>query len=264
MQQYLPSLKILNLKNSLELSEIRNFDMIPNLETLILWNCHNLLRVCRTIGNLERLALLNTAGCEKLFMPISTSGVESALELSFPLPRSLQRVFLNDCNLECTDYFPLSFSDQSFLQYITLANGHFEILPSYNLLKNLRVLDLRQCSRLKRLLCLPSTLAELYIYDCKSIEKITFESGRFTLQEFGYEGCVILSEIEGWVKLLLITKLDESDLGHMIWLKEYQYEEVCLVGDYELTKGRSCHLQVLYVYLKHIHKHTQAHRDTTC
>ncbi|PWA66386.1 toll/interleukin-1 receptor (TIR) domain-containing protein [Artemisia annua] len=245
---HLPSLKILNFKDSLKLSEIRNFHKIPNLETLILWNCHNLVRVCRTIGNLERLALLNTAGCVKLFMPISTYGVESALELSFPLPRSLQRVFLNDCNLKCTDYFPLSFSDQSFLQYINLANGQFEILPSYNILKNLRVLDLRKCSRLKRLLCLPSTLAELYIYDCESIEKITFESGRFTLQEFGYEGCVILSEIEGWFKLLSITKLDESDLGHMIWLKEYEYEEVCLVGDYELTKGRSCHLQMLYEF----------------
>ncbi|GJW50472.1 G-patch domain-containing protein [Tanacetum coccineum] len=77
------------------------------------------------IGILERLALLNMEGCKNLFnsVPISTSGLKSALELSFPLPRSLQRVLLNDCNLECTDYFPLSFSDQSFLQYINLANG---------------------------------------------------------------------------------------------------------------------------------------------
>ncbi|GKB18258.1 TMV resistance protein N-like protein [Tanacetum coccineum] len=247
---YLPSLKILNLKDSHKLSEIRNFDEIPNLETLILWNCHNLLHVCRTIGNLERLALLNMAGCKNLFnrVPIITSGLESAQELSFPLPRSLQRVFLNDCNLECTDYFPLSFSYQSFLQYINLANGHFEILPSYNLLKNLRVLDLRKCSRLKRLLCLPSTLAELYIYDCKSLEKITFESGRFTLQEFGYEGCIILSEIQGLVRLYLIAELNETDLGHMIWLKEYQHHEVCLVGDHQLTNGRCCHLQMLYEF----------------
>ncbi|GKC60441.1 Toll/interleukin-1 receptor domain-containing protein [Tanacetum coccineum] len=71
-------------------------------------NCHNLLRVCKTIGILEKLALLNMAGCKNLFnsVPISTSGLESALELSFPLPRSLQRVLLNDCNLQCTDYFP--------------------------------------------------------------------------------------------------------------------------------------------------------------
>ncbi|GJY60727.1 putative auxin binding protein 1 alpha [Tanacetum coccineum] len=55
-----------------------------------------------TIGILERLAFLKMAGCKNLFnsVPISTYGLESALELSFPLPRSLQRVFLNDCNLE--------------------------------------------------------------------------------------------------------------------------------------------------------------------
>ncbi|GJU04014.1 hypothetical protein Tco_1114352, partial [Tanacetum coccineum] len=61
--------------------------------------------------------------------------------------------------------------------------------------------------------------------------KITFESGQFTLQEFGYEGCVILSEIEGLVKFLLLNKLDESDLGHMIWLKEYQYHEVATLKE---------------------------------
>nr|XP_043627522.1 uncharacterized protein LOC122599129 isoform X2 [Erigeron canadensis] len=254
----LQSLRILNFKDSCYLLEIRNIHLIPNLEALILWNCPRLLRVCKTIGSLEKLALLNMTGCENLYnkerlnslveLKATTSGGESTQDLSFPLPHSLQRLFLKNCKLECTDYFPLSFSDQSSLQYLNLGNSLFEELPCYIHLKNLRVLDLSLCSRLKCLLCLPSTLAELYVYYCKSIEKITFESGRFTLQEFGYEGCINLSEIEGLLRLVLIVKLDEIDLGHLMWLKEYENHDVCLVGDDGLTKDRSCRLQMLYEF----------------
>ncbi|KAJ0581852.1 hypothetical protein HanHA300_Chr04g0145841 [Helianthus annuus] len=45
-----------------------------------------------------------------------------------------------------------------------------------------------------------------------------------------------------------LAKLDEADLGHMKWLKEYQNHEVCLAGDDELTIGRSRQLQMLYEF----------------
>ncbi|XP_024961638.1 putative disease resistance protein At4g11170 [Cynara cardunculus var. scolymus] len=250
----LQSLQILNLKDSHNLFEIRNISRIPHLETLILWNCRSLVRVCETIGDLTTLALLNMTGCKNLckreqinLSEASTSGgvIEQA---TFCFPHSLNRLFLKDCNLECTDSFPLSFSVQPFLQYLNLGNGRFESLPYYDHLKNLRVLDLSLCSRLKWLLCLPSTLAELYVYYCESLEKITFQSARFKLHEFGYEGCINLSEIEGFLKLVPIAKLDETDLGHLKWLKKYQSHEVLLVGDDELTIGRSWHLQMLYEF----------------
>nr|GEX89818.1 protein variation in compound triggered root growth response-like [Tanacetum cinerariifolium] len=255
----LQSLQILNLKDSYNLVEIRNISWIPNLETLVLWNCHNLARVCETIGGLTSLSLLNMTGCKNLCnneqikllaaQQASTSGPGTAEHPKFSFPRSLQRLFLKDCNLECTDSFPLSFSVHPFLQYLNLSNSLFEFLPCYDHLKNLRVLDLSLCTRLKLLLCLPSTLAELYVYFCESLEKITFQSHRFTLQEFGYEGCITLSEIEGFIKLVSIAKLDEIDLGHMKWLKEYQNCEVPLVGDDELTIGRSLlGLQMLYEF----------------
>ncbi|KAL8260249.1 hypothetical protein R6Q59_028202 [Mikania micrantha] len=104
------------------------------------------------------------------------------------------------------------------------------------------------CSKLKWIQDLPSTLAELYIYYCESLEKVTFESHQFTLQEFGYEGCRNLSEIEGFIKLMPLTKLDEHDLGHMKWLKGYQDHELCLTGDDELITGRSHQLQMLYEF----------------
>ncbi|KAL8252516.1 hypothetical protein R6Q59_036209 [Mikania micrantha] len=232
----LESLHILNLKDSHSLTEIRNISKIPHLETLILWNCCSLVNVCNTLGDLKDLALLNMTGCNTLTKP------------SFPLPSSLHRLFLKDCHLECTDSFPLSFSVQLKLQYLNLANSLFESLPCYNHLDNLRVLDLSFCSRLKCLICLPSTLAELYIYGCEFLERITFQFSRFTLQEFGYLGCIRLYEVEGFFKLIPIAKLDETDLGHMKWLKQYQYHEVCLVGDDELTVDRSWHIQMLYEF----------------
>ncbi|XP_024961640.1 putative disease resistance protein At4g11170 isoform X2 [Cynara cardunculus var. scolymus] len=254
----LQSLQILNLKDSQSLFEIRNIYKLPNLETLILWNCHSLVHICETIGGLKNLALLDMTGCEHVCkrghtdllegVEASTSGGRVIEQPTFSLPHSLYRVLLKDCYLECSDSFPLSFSSQSFLQYLNLGNNLFEFLPNYNHLKSLRVLDLTLCSRLIWILCLPSTLAELYVYYCVSLEKITFQSHRFTLQEFGYEGCISLYEIEGFIKLVPLVKLNEADLGHMEWLKEHQNHEVCLVGDDELTIVRSCQLQMLYEF----------------
>ncbi|KAI3827467.1 hypothetical protein L1987_01543 [Smallanthus sonchifolius] len=251
----LQSLQILNLKDSHDLIEIRNISRIPHLETLILWDCYSLVNVCKTIGDLTSLSLLNMTGCKNLcnreqmnLEGASTSGGVITKQPTFSFPFSLHQLFLKDCNLECTDSFPLSFIVQPCLQYLNLCNSLFESLPCYNHLENLRVLDLSFCSRLRRLLCLPSTLAELYIYYCDLLEKITFQSHRFSLQEFGYEGCINLYEVEGFIKLVPIAKLDETELGHMKWLKEYQNHQVCLVGDDELTVGRSWHIQMLYEF----------------
>ncbi|KAJ9552020.1 hypothetical protein OSB04_016065 [Centaurea solstitialis] len=254
----LQALQILNLKDSNNLLEIRNISRIPNLETFILWNCHSLVHVCETIADLKSLALLNMIGCENLCkreeinllvgLKASSSSEQVTKHPLFSFPISLEKLFLNSCNLECTELFPLSFSVQQSLLYLNLSNNFFELLPCYDHLENLRVLDLSFCKRLRWLLSLPSTLAELYVYYCESLEKITFQSHRFTLQEFGYGGCVNLFEVEGFLKLVPIAKLDEIDLGHLKWLKKYQSQEVLLVGDDELTKGRNSSVQVLYEF----------------
>ncbi|KAK1431518.1 hypothetical protein QVD17_07978 [Tagetes erecta] len=232
----LQSLRILNLKDSHNLTHILNIFKIPRLETLILWNCYSLVNVCNTLGDLTSLALLNMTGCHNL------------TKSTFCFPFSLHRLFLKDCHLERTESFPLSFCLQLDLQYLNLGSSLFESLPCYSHLEYLRVLDLSFCSRLKCLLCLPSTLEELYIYGCELLERITFQAPRFTLQEFGYLGCIHLFEVEGFFKLVPIAKVDETDLGHMKWLQQYQYHEVCLVGDDELTVGRSWHIQLLYEF----------------
>ncbi|KAF5789024.1 hypothetical protein HanXRQr2_Chr09g0366011 [Helianthus annuus] len=117
-------------------------------------------------------------------------------------------------------------------------------MPNNIDLKMLRLLNLYSCPNLKSLLCLPSTLEELCIDWCTSLERITFQSGRFSLREFGYKGCFKLSEIQGLFKLVPVAKIDEADLGHMQWIKAYQDHKVDLVGD-DITKGRDRRIQVI-------------------
>lgn len=230
-------LKILNFKESHSLAKIINISRLPNLETLILWNCYSLVHVCETIEDLKSLSLLNMTGCEHL---LKNSNIK--------FPHSLERVWLKYCNLEDSTFSVLSFGYQSILQYLHLGNNLFGFLPDFNHLKNLRVLELSFCSRLKSIECLPSTLEELFTTCCESLETITFQSHRFTLREFDYEGCSNLLEVEGLLKLVPISKIDEIDLGHMEWLKGYQDHEVSLIGDYQLTVGRSPCIQMLYEF----------------
>ena len=273
LQQVLPLLKILDLRGSDDLIEICNVSLVPNLETLILWNCRKLVRICDTLGDHKRVTLLNITGCENLCkreqpttfkrIQLSLFGGRSTDRPSIQLPISLKRLFAKDTNLQDTDYFSLTFEGQPCLEYLNLVNSPFENLPDYTHLKNLLVLDLSFCRNLKTLLNLPCRLAELYTFYCISLEMVTFESHKYTLQEFRYEGCVNLSEVEDFFKIVLVATLTRDQLKHMNWLRAYQDLEVCLVGDDDLTKGRTLRLQVQFFYLEHMYKHAQTRRLST-
>ncbi|KAK1437415.1 hypothetical protein QVD17_03206 [Tagetes erecta] len=238
----LNSLKILNLEGCYKLISLRNLYLLPNIETLILWDCKNLTHVCKTIGGLESLALLNLAGCKRFWTSL---WYKKHVKPLFSFPRSLKFLFLDSCNLKNHNDLRVFFNDQLF--GMSLSRNLFELMPNNIDLKMLRVLNLDYCENLKSILCLPSTLEELYTYDCKSLEKVTFQSGRFRLKKFDYRGCFKLSEVQGLFKLVAIKKLDEVDLGHMIWVKAYQDHKVQLAGD-RITKGRTWHIQMLYEY----------------
>ncbi|KAK1437417.1 hypothetical protein QVD17_03208 [Tagetes erecta] len=254
----LNSLKILNLKSCYKLVSIRNLYMLPNLDTLILWWCINLTHVCKTIGGLENLSLLNLAGCQKLLNDSWKNNLVNQQERlkalfvggwipqpSLLLPASLKFLFLDHCNLEYHNDIRLVFNGP--LSGMSVRGNNIELLPNNIDLKMLRILNLSYCINLKSILCLPSTLEELYTFQCKSLEKVTFQSGRFTLRKFDYRGCFNLLEVQGFFKLVAIEELDEVDLGHMKWIKAYQYQKVDLVGD-EITDGRVWKIQMLYEY----------------
>ncbi|PWA41418.1 toll/interleukin-1 receptor (TIR) domain-containing protein [Artemisia annua] len=55
-------------------------------------------------------------------------------------------------------------------------------------------------------------------------------------------------EVKDIFKIVPVAMLTGPALGHMNWLKAYQDLEVCLVGDDDLTKGRTLCLQMLYEF----------------
>ncbi|KAK9073260.1 hypothetical protein SSX86_007584 [Deinandra increscens subsp. villosa] len=255
----LHSLKIVNLKSCHKLVSIRSLYRLPNLVTLILWWCLNLTHICKTIGELENLALLNLAGCQKLWKSSSNKmllnqqerlkalcvgGAITQQPLYF-LPRSLKFLFFDHCNLEYHNDLRVIYNGQ--LLGLSLRGNKFEFMPNNIDFKMLRILNLNYCINLKSISCLPNTLEELYTYQCKSLEKVTFETEHFSLQKFEYRGCFKLCEVQGLFKLVAIKELDEADLGHMKWIKAYQDHKVDLVGD-EITMGRIWHIQMLYQY----------------
>lgn len=249
-------MKSLNLTSCHKLVSIHNLFRLPNIESLILWECSNLTHVCETIEGLQSLALLNLASCEKLWkvswnnklvnqqekLKALFIGREISEQLLFSLPQSLKYLFLDYCNLKYHNDLRVAFNGPLF--GISLRGNLFEFMPSNIDFTMLRVLNLEYCINLNSILCLPSTLEELYTYDCKSLEKVTFQSARFRLRKFGYKGCFKLSEVQGLFKLVDVKELNEADPGHINWVKAYHDHKVELVGD-EITQGRIWHVQVV-------------------
>ncbi|CAH1449167.1 unnamed protein product [Lactuca virosa] len=251
----LNSLKILNLKYSLDLVSIRHLSRLPNLKTLILSHCWSLslTQVCKTIGGLKKLSLLDFGGRHRprnkkyanplqLLKTLFTGGGMPQLFL-VPFPDSLKNLFLSYSH---DDSSSLSKQHSSFYNHLNFGSNPLMLLTNYTNLKMLRVLDVSDCRNIKSLLCLQSTLEELYTSLCSSLEKITFELDRFRLRKFEYFERQNLFEIQGFLKLVPLAKVDEADLGHMKWIKTYHDTEVNLAGDDVNRYG--CHTKVLYEY----------------
>ncbi|KAJ0524655.1 putative TIR domain, P-loop containing nucleoside triphosphate hydrolase [Helianthus annuus] len=255
----LNSLKILNLEGCDELVSIRKLRRLPKLETLILSSCSSLTHLSKYIGDMESLALLDLKGCTKLFKASSNKKYVKPMlkrlwidrgdseQPLFSLPCSLRFLHLNDCKIKCNNDVRVSFHDKSFFN-MYLGYNIFEFLPTNIDLKMLQTLNLYSCSLLKSLTCIPSTLEELYIDKCCSLERVTFESGHFKLQQFSYKDCSQLSEIQSLFKLVPVAKIDVADMVQpMQWIKEYENREADLVGD-DIIEGRDRQIQMLYEY----------------
>ncbi|CAH1449133.1 unnamed protein product [Lactuca virosa] len=152
----LNSLKILNLKWSLNLVSVCHLSRLPNLETLILSFCMSLslTDVCETIGGLRKLSLLDFGWCNyhgkvalnnKYANPLQMlktlcTGGGIPQPFLVPFPDSLKVLFLNDCNHDRShDDDPLS------LNHMNFGSNPLMFLTNYTNLKMLRVLDVSRC-----------------------------------------------------------------------------------------------------------------------
>ncbi|BFG21645.1 hypothetical protein CerSpe_079190 [Prunus speciosa] len=218
--KHLPSLKILDLSNSHELTETGDFSLVPNLESLILEDCESLVDVHDSIGNLEKLVYLNIKGCKNIRkLPVEMGKMESLKVFradeapisrlqSTTLPCSLVVLSLRGCNLS-DDAFPREFGNLPSLQRLDLSSNPICSLPDF--IRGLTGLDHLQfsyCTKLKSLEGLPR-VKELVTFECESLEKITFQSIS-CLPNCMMHGCYNskLAEIEYWYKLEPIETVD--------------------------------------------------------
>ena len=240
--QFLPKLKILDLRHSLDLIRTPDFLGLPALEKLILEDCIRLVQIHESIGDLQRLLILNLKNCKSL------------VELPEEINRlnSLQELVLNGCsnldslmnmelehhrgrNLLQSDgivastsyitslplklFFPFRFSARKMLRFtsfslprslkrLDLSGTSIRSLPeSIKDLGLLRSLYLRNCKRLQTLPELPSHLWSLDVSFCYSLQRVS-NLNPWTIAH----GCDQFVEFQDWMKQESIQRFD----SHML------------------------------------------------
>ncbi|XP_044469726.1 disease resistance protein RUN1-like [Mangifera indica] len=191
--QKLVNLKHIDLSHSKCLCKMPDFSLIPNLESLILEDCTNLLESFSSIHNLHKLVILNLRGCKGFDnLPISVYW------------KSLQEVNLSNCsNLKTVPYLPCT------VEVLYLGGTSIKELLSIEHLHRLVKLSLRQCSRLERL---PESIHELkslkclYLSGCTKLNRLPNDLGNLTtLEELELEE-IALVDIPTFVTSLINLK----------------------------------------------------------
>jgi Leucine-rich repeat (LRR) protein len=235
-------LKILDLRHSLDLIRTPDFSGLPALEKLILEDCICLVQIHESIGDLQRLLILNLRNCTSLMeLPEEMSRLNSLQELvldgcsnldslmNMELEHHQGRSLLqSDGIVASTSYitslplklfFPSRFSAREMLRFtsfslprslerIDLSGTSIRALPeSIKDLGLLRELYLRNCKMLLALPELPSHLDLLDVSFCNSLQKLA-NLNRWTLAD----GCDNLVEFQDWIKQELIQRFD----SHMV------------------------------------------------
>ena len=235
--QFLPKLKILDLRYSLDLIRTPDFLGLPALEKLILENCIRLVQIHESIGDLQRLLILNLRNCTSLVeLPEEMSRLNSLqelvldgcsnldglnIELEYHQGRSLlQRdgiVVASSSyitSLPSKLFFPSTFSARKILRFTTislprslrkldLSGTTIRSLPeSIKYLGLLINLYLRNCKMLQTLPELPSHLWLLDVSFCYSLQRVV--NLNWTIPY----GCEQFVEFKGWMKQVSFQKFD--------------------------------------------------------
>ncbi|XP_044469701.1 disease resistance-like protein DSC1 [Mangifera indica] len=177
--QVLVNLKHIDLSDSKHLRRIPNLSLMPNLESLELETCTNLLESFSSIHNLHKLVILNLQGCKSLKnLSISDSCQSlrevylsscSNLETIQHLTDTVEELYLNDTAIKEL----LSIGHLFRLETLYLENcSRLERLPnSIRELKSLKYLCLSNCSKLDRL---PNDIGNLQTLEDLELEEISF------------------------------------------------------------------------------------------
>ncbi|XP_039170315.1 disease resistance protein RUN1-like [Eucalyptus grandis] len=193
VEKVLEKLKVINLSGSKSFVETPNFIYVPNLEKLILKSCKALSQVHPSIGNLERLTLLDLGDCENLTeFPHNVGNLKALRVLNLSGCSNLEELPESVGGLECLEELDISESaithlpsSLTFLQNLKKLRFHVSKrrpqiswriltrtlrralnsrrpwLPSFSGLSSLTELDLSGCNLLEGEIpgdidCLPS------------------------------------------------------------------------------------------------------------
>ena len=239
-------MKILDLRHSLDLIRTPDFLGLPALEKLILEDCIRLVQIHESIGDLQRLLILNLRNCTSLIeLPEEMSRLNSLQELVLDGCSNLdslnmelehhqgRRLLQSDGIVASTSYItslPLKlfflsrFSARKMLRFtlfslprslekLDLSGTPIRFLPeSIKDLGLLRGLYLRNCKMLEALPELPSHLILLDVSFCYSLmQRVSNLTGWISA-----DGCDQLVEFQDGMKQESIQKFD----SHMFRIME--------------------------------------------
>ncbi|XP_011002589.1 PREDICTED: TMV resistance protein N-like [Populus euphratica] len=228
---FLPKLKILDLRHSRDLIRTPDFSGLPALEKLILEDCIRLVQIHESIGDLQRLLILNVRNCTSLMeLPEEMSRMNSLQELvldgcsnlnslNMELEHHQGRKLLQSdgivasfiTSLPLKLFFAFRFSTRKmlrftlfslprFLESLDLSGTPIRFLPeNIKDLGLLRNLYLRNCKMLQALPELPSHLDSLDVSFCYSLQRF---SNRISWTVG--DGCDHLAEFQDRIKQELI------------------------------------------------------------
>ncbi|KAK9944479.1 hypothetical protein M0R45_010045 [Rubus argutus] len=123
--KYLPSMKVLNLSHSHDLTETPDFSSVPNLQRLILKDCTSLVDFHESIGNLRRLVYFNVKDCKSI----------RKLPKNISLLILLEALIISGCS--SLNEFPVDMSKMESLK-VFQADG----VPIHRLLTTTREVEL--------------------------------------------------------------------------------------------------------------------------
>ncbi|KAL9346921.1 hypothetical protein Peur_061774 [Populus x canadensis] len=242
---FLPKLKILDLRHSRDLIRTPDFSGLPALEKLILEDCIHLVQIHESIGDLQRLLILNLRNCTSLMeLPEEMNRLNSLQELvlggcsnldslNMELEHHQGRKLLQSDGIVASTsfitslplklFFPSRFSTRKmlrftlfslprFLESLDLSGTPIRFLPeSIKDLGLLRHLYLRNCKMLQALPEFASHLDSLDVSFCYSLQSLANQH-RWILAD----GCDHLVEFQDRIKQELIQKFD----SHMFRIME--------------------------------------------
>ena len=190
-----------------------------------------------SVVTLENLKVLSLEGCKgpphKLWnnlFPLNLMPRRSLNPVSLLLPsisgmRSLERLDLSYCNLQI---IPNEFGNLSSLTSLYLCGNHFSCLPeSMVQLSELYRIDLNNCTRLRSLSQLPSTISVIKANDCTSLE--TWPNGlksHYSFARLSFINCfklVCSRDMFSYVLRMLLTVAQEVTLSLSLSLSIYIY-----------------------------------------